>query len=113
MKKILIIFLLGLFVFTSCNDDELLNIEPESFSTVTKVYVDTPGFEAALAGLYSTVREQYMHGHVNYGFWQVGTDIAMHGTHPAGQTREQGLYLNYKPWQWWVHVALEKWVSDH
>lgn len=93
MKKI-IALLIGVLIITSCEDDELLNLNPKSFSTINSVYVDSPGFEAALAGLYATVREQYWHGHVNYALWIVGTDIAMNGTAPTGHTVNQGTYLN-------------------
>jgi hypothetical protein len=104
MKNVILI-LIGIFAIISCNDDEALNIEPVSFSTVSKVYVDSPGFEAALAGLYATVREQYWHGHVNYALWQVGTDVCMNGTNPTGHTVNQGNYVAIKP-----EIGAYRWV---
>ena len=81
----------------SCDDEQFLDVLPKDTSTVENYYVDTPGFEAALNGLYATIREEYQSGIISYALYNTGTDIGMNGTHPAGHHQSFGSYTGFSP----------------
>jgi hypothetical protein len=111
MKKILYYSFI-ILALISCNDEDFLDLLPKHTSTVDNYYVDTPGFEAALNGLYATVRNVYQSGHINYALWHTGTDYAMNGTQPTGHMVSAGTYKDFTPntgayrliWTWGYEV---------
>jgi hypothetical protein len=83
MKRLALAFvgLLGTAqLFSSCKKD-YLNENPPSLYTPQTVLVDSLGFEAAMAGLQSVVREQYTRANEQglLGAMQEGTDVAIPG----------------------------------
>ncbi|MCA8830961.1 RagB/SusD family nutrient uptake outer membrane protein [Hymenobacter pini] len=83
MKRILLATasLLGLAQVLSSCDKEYLDETPKSLYTPQTVLTDSLGFEAAMAGLQSVVREQYTHSDQQglISIMQLGTDVAMPG----------------------------------
>ncbi|MDF7813326.1 RagB/SusD family nutrient uptake outer membrane protein [Hymenobacter sp. YC55] len=67
-------------LISSCKDD-YLDEAPASLYTPQVVLVDSLGFEAAMAGLQSVVREQYTRSDEQglLGMMQLGTDVAIPG----------------------------------
>ena len=67
-------------LFSSCKKD-YLDEQPLSLYTPQTVLVDSLGFEAAMAGLQSVVREQYTRANEQglLGAMQEGTDVAIPG----------------------------------
>ncbi|QKG56308.1 RagB/SusD family nutrient uptake outer membrane protein [Hymenobacter sp. BRD128] len=83
MKRLALAFvgLLGTAqLFSSCKK-EYLNENPPSLYTPQTVLVDSLGFEAAMAGLQSVVREQYTYDGAQglLGVMQEGTDVCIPG----------------------------------
>jgi len=73
--------LLGAAQLLSSCEKEYLDEEPPSLYTPQTVLVDSLGFEAAMAGLQSVVREQYTSAGLQglLGIMQEGTDVAIPG----------------------------------
>ncbi|RZK33995.1 MAG: RagB/SusD family nutrient uptake outer membrane protein, partial [Hymenobacter sp.] len=67
-------------LISSCKKD-YLDETPPSLYTPQTVLVDSLGFEAAMAGLQSVVREQYTRADEQglLGMMQEGTDVAIPG----------------------------------
>ncbi|GAB2471198.1 membrane protein [Hymenobacter qilianensis] len=83
MKRIIFacIGLLGSAQLLSSCDKEFLEEDPKSLYTPQTVLVDSLGFESAMAGLQSVVREQYTRANEQglLGMMQLGTDVAIPG----------------------------------
>lgn len=83
MKRILFtcIGLLGATHLLSSCDKDYLDEDPKSLYTPQTVLTDSLGFESAMAGLQSVVREQYTRANEQglLGMMQLGTDVAIPG----------------------------------
>jgi hypothetical protein len=83
MKRIALAFvgLLGTAQLLSSCKKDYLNETPPSLYAPQTVLVDSLGFEAAMAGLQSVVREQYTYADQQgiLGAMQEGTDVAIPG----------------------------------
>jgi hypothetical protein len=83
MKRIALAFvgLLGTAQLLSSCKKDYLDEKPPSLYTPQTVLVDSLGFEAAMAGLQSVVREQYTYADQQgiLGVMQEGTDVAIPG----------------------------------
>lgn len=87
--KYIILLQIG-FLLLGC-DDDFLDEKPKDFLTKSNLLTSQEGFESALTGLYSKVREEYLFGYGQYNALYAGTDIAQNAfPHP-----EQYAYTLY------------------
>lgn len=80
--KYIVIIMVGIVLFPSCNDD-YLSENPRSFLSPANTFVNTKGFETSLSGLYVFVQQEWGWNGGNgdsYCNYFVGTDICIQGS---------------------------------
>lgn len=106
--------LLLLFVFSACNDDEILEEVPLDFLTPSNAYTTPKGIESGLIGLYSDIRENWYanSGDQSYGLFGMGTDVGYDGETPGGQRFLTNYLTSVTPQygvieSWWLYLYHE------
>lgn len=88
-NNILIVFFLGLFVF-SC-DADYLKEEPLDRFSPENLLTNEAGYDAAVVALYNAAREEYTVASNNYEYMTLGTDISQWGRYNSRGMRDYSL----------------------
>ena len=113
-KRCITATVLLLFIFSGCNDDEILKEAPLDFLTPSNAYTTPSGIEQGLFGLYSEIRNRWYRngGAQSYGLFGMGTDIGYDGETPGGQrfltNYQTSLTSEYSVIRsWWLYLYNE------
>lgn len=113
-KRCMTATLLFLFIFSACNDEEILEEVPLDFLTPVNAYTSPRGIEQGLFGLYSDIREKWYanSGDQSYGLFGMGTDIGYDGETPGGQRFMTNYQTSLTPQysvieSWWLYLYHE------
>lgn len=103
-----------LFIFSACNDEEILEEVPLDFLTPANAYTTPKGIEGGLIGLYADIRAKWYSngGAQSYGLFGMGTDVGYDGETPGGQrfltNYQTSLTPQYNVIQnWWLYLYRE------
>ena len=114
VKRCISATLLFLFIFSACNDEEILEEVPLDFLTPVNAYTTPRGIEQGLFGLYSDIRNRWYanSGAQAYGLFGMGTDVAYDGETPGGQRFLTNYQTSVTPQyseiqSWWLYLYHE------
>ncbi|HZK60601.1 MAG TPA: RagB/SusD family nutrient uptake outer membrane protein [Anaerovoracaceae bacterium] len=106
-KRCSLLAALMLFIFTACNEKEILLEVPMDFIAPANAYKTVKGVDQGINALYYSIRTHYYIGSGDdTEHWRgLGTDVAYHGEDPGGS----GYLADYVQ----VLVPTDSWVQDY